>query len=225
MFAAQPDSAIRIVLFLPDRYDLLDPLNRIPARLERGVTVRRCDANDDARLSNGQRADTVDDGDVVDSPTLPNLVTDLRHVKLGGGCICLIFEMRHRSIAGMVSHGPDERGDGPGARVSNQGLRGPGVERLRLNAEPSLAAATHRRNQGKLIAIMKLMVMHHVLLVDHEHGDRSHTFQPRIFMNELREQIPGRGALGHLPPLGGETDDLANDGEVANVNVHGKVTV
>jgi hypothetical protein len=71
---------------------------------------------------------------------------------------------------------------------------------------------------------MKLMVGHHVLLVDHEHGDRSHTFQPGIFTNELREHIPGCGALGHLPPLRGETDDLTNDGEVANVNVQGKVT-
>ena len=43
---------------------------------------------------------------------------------------------------------------------------------------------------GKLIAIMKLMVGHHVLLVDHEHGDRSHTFQPGIFTNELRETSP-----------------------------------
>ena len=68
----------------------------------------------------------MDDGDVVNSPTRPNLVTNLRHVKLGGRCIGLIFEMSHRSIAGMVSHGPDERGDGPGARVSNQRFRGPG---------------------------------------------------------------------------------------------------
>src|SRR5215204_84865 len=115
MLAAKPDSPIRIVLFLPDRYDLLDPLNRILAGLERGVAVRRGDANDDARLTNGQRANTVDDRDMVGSPTLPNLVTDLRHVKLGSRCICLIFEMRHRSIARMVSHRPYERGDGPGA--------------------------------------------------------------------------------------------------------------
>jgi hypothetical protein len=72
---------------------------------------------------------------------------------------------------------------------------------------------------------MKLMVVRHVRLVDHQHGDWSHTFQPRIFTNELRENIPGGGAFGHLPPLGGDTDDLANDGEVTNVNVHDSVTV
>jgi hypothetical protein len=45
-----------------------------------------------------------------------------------------------------------------------------------------------------------------------------------MLANELRENIPGCGAIGHLPPLGGDTDNLANNGEVANVDVHVKVT-
>src|SRR5215216_5200175 len=119
MLAAEPGSAVPVVLFLPDRHDFLDPLDRIPARLERGVAVRRSDADDDARLPDRQRADTVDDGDVVDSPTFPNLVADLHHGQFGGRRIGLVFEMRHRPIAGMVSYGSDERGDGAGTRVSN----------------------------------------------------------------------------------------------------------
>ena len=45
-----------------------------------------------------------------------------------------------------------------------------------------------------------------------------------MFPNELRENISGRGAFGHCPLLGRETDDLANNGEIPNVNVHCEVT-
>jgi hypothetical protein len=41
--------------------------------------------------------------------------------------------------------------------------------------------------------------------------------------NELTEQVPDCGALGNLSPLGGVTDDLANDGKVPNVDFHYKV--
>src|SRR4051794_22591312 len=114
MLAPQPGSSIHIVLLLPDRDDLLDALDRISARLECGGAVSRSDANDDAGLAHRERADSVDDGDVGDSPTVPDLIADLRHAKLGGRRIRFVFEMRHGSTTAVVSHGPDERRDGPG---------------------------------------------------------------------------------------------------------------
>ena len=69
------------------------------------------------------------------------------------------------------------------------------------------------------------MVGRHIRLVDHEHGHRSHAFESWIFTNELIEQVPDGGTLGHVSPLGGATDDLANHGEVPNVDFHYEVTV
>src|SRR5687767_489705 len=119
MLAAQPGSAVRIVLLLPDGDDLLDPLDRIAAGVKSGVTVRRGNADDDTCLPDRERADTVDNGDMVDPPPFANLVADLRHGELGGRRIRFVFEMRHRATTPMVAHGPDERRDGAGSRVSN----------------------------------------------------------------------------------------------------------
>src|SRR5215213_4869680 len=141
VLAAQPGSAIRIVLFLPDRDDLLDPLDRVAAGLECGVAMRRGDADDNTRLPDRQRADAVDNGDLVNSPAFPNLVPDLRHGQLGGRGICLVFEMGDRLAAAVVAHGPDERRDRASARVRNQRLREPWIEGFVLNGEPRLTAA------------------------------------------------------------------------------------
>ena len=62
-----------------------------------------------------ERADAMNDGHVVDAPTFPNLVADLRHGQFGGRRIRFVFEMRHRSPAAVVAHGPDERRDGAGS--------------------------------------------------------------------------------------------------------------
>ena len=85
MLAAEPGSAVRIVLLFPDGDDLLDPLDRVAAGLERGVAVRRGNADDDARLPDRERADTVDYGDVVDAPSLADLVANLRQVSSAAG--------------------------------------------------------------------------------------------------------------------------------------------
>src|SRR5215207_10162776 len=162
MFAAEPGSAVRIMLLLPDRDDFLDPLDRIAAGLERGVAVRRGDADDDACLTDRERADTVDYGDVVDAPPLADLVTNLRHGELGGRGIRLVFEMGNRATAAVVANRPDERRNGAGAGVSNERFGQSGIERFRLNAIPRLTTTTHRRNQCQLIAIVKLMVVRHI---------------------------------------------------------------
>src|SRR5688500_765077 len=136
MLAAQPGSAVRIVLLIPDGYDLFDPLERLAAGLERGVAVRRGDADDYACLPDRERADAVDYGDVVDTPPLADLVANLRHGELGGRRIRLVLEMGNRATAAVIAHRPDERRDGAGARVSNERLGESGIERFRLNAKP-----------------------------------------------------------------------------------------
>ncbi len=39
-FAADPDGSIGVVLFFPDRHDLFQPFDRVPAGVEGGVAVR-----------------------------------------------------------------------------------------------------------------------------------------------------------------------------------------
>src|SRR5215211_1413147 len=116
--------------------------------------VRRSDANDNACLSDRQRADAVDNGDVVDAPTFPDLVADLGHGELGGWRIRLVFEMRHLPTAAMIADSPDEGRDGAGTRVSNQRLCESGIERLRLNAKPRVTTTTHGGYQRQLVAIV-----------------------------------------------------------------------
>src|SRR5215212_7858018 len=123
VLATEPGSAIRIVLFLPDRHDLLDPLNRVPASLECGVAVGRGNADDDASFPDCECADAVNNGHTIDTPAFPNLVADLRHGQLGGRRIRFVFEMCDRLSAAVVAHGPDERCDGTGPGMSNQRLR------------------------------------------------------------------------------------------------------
>src|SRR5918993_3085910 len=120
MLAAQPGSAVRIVFLFPDRNDLLDPLDCIPAGIKGCVAVRRGDADNDACLPHRERAYSMDYGDVVDAPTLADFVADLRHGELSGRRIRLIFEMGNRATTAVVAHRPDERRDGAGARVSHQ---------------------------------------------------------------------------------------------------------
>src|SRR3954468_24224130 len=107
--AAKPGSAIRIVLFLPDRHDLLDPLDRVPASLECGVAVCRGNADDDTSLPNREWPDAVNNGHAIDTPAFLDLIADLRHGQLGGRRIRFVFEMRDRLPAAVVTHGSDER--------------------------------------------------------------------------------------------------------------------
>src|SRR3954463_6460304 len=100
--AAEPGGTIRIMLFLPDWYDLLDPLNRVPASLECGVAVGRGNADDDASFPDCECADAVNNGHTIDTPAFPNLVADLRHGQLGGRRIRFVFEMCDRLSAAVV---------------------------------------------------------------------------------------------------------------------------
>ena len=63
---------------------------------------------------------TVDNGDVFFDAPVPDLVAYCAKTELGGLRIRLLFDMCHCSIAAVIAHGPDERRDGAGTRVSNQ---------------------------------------------------------------------------------------------------------
>ena len=135
MLAAQPGRAVGIMLLLPDRHDLFDPLDRVPTGVERGVAMRGRHADDDARLPDRQRPDAMDDGDVLDAPALADLVADLRPSSLGGRRVCLIFEMRDGLATPVIAYGAGERRDGARARVSHERLGHPGIELLPTECE------------------------------------------------------------------------------------------
>src|SRR4051812_25623150 len=89
-FAADPDPAVSVMLFFPNRHNLLDPLDGVTAGLEGGVAVRRGDRDHDARLADLELPDSMDDRDALDIPLLSNFIADLMEHLLSGRPVRLI---------------------------------------------------------------------------------------------------------------------------------------
>src|SRR4051812_20755422 len=81
-FAPDPLLAALEDLLLPDGHGLLERVDRLPARLERGAAVRRGDRDRDARLADGHHADPVGHRHRHDLVTLPEPVGDPAHLRL-----------------------------------------------------------------------------------------------------------------------------------------------
>jgi hypothetical protein len=128
--------------------------------------------------------------------------------------------MCDRLPSSVIPDRPDEGDDGSGARVRHERLGLTRVETVALDAKPRILTAADGWNQRDLIAISQWMIRGDVCLIDHEHSHRPHAGEPRVFRDQLVEELPGRRAIGHAATLGRRADDLADQGKVANVNVH-----
>src|SRR6185312_15766972 len=129
-FAADPGFAVDVEFLFPDRYDLLDPLDRVATGVERLGPMRGSDRNPDTHLADGETSYPVMDCDSLDIPPLADLGTDLRQRLFGGRFVRLVFENENAPTARVVSHAAGERRDGPGARAGNQVAECLHVDRL-----------------------------------------------------------------------------------------------
>src|SRR5438874_6232872 len=75
-FAARP------VFLLPDRHDLLQPINGMAAGLKGLGTMRATDDDRNADFAHFQMTQPMDHDHVADRPTLPRVLLDLRHLFL-----------------------------------------------------------------------------------------------------------------------------------------------
>src|SRR5208282_1156954 len=78
--AADPYLAAFEMLFFPNRYDFLQPIDREPARLERFCAMRRRDRKRHRRLAYFDDADAMRDRDAHDFPSRASLYGELAHL-------------------------------------------------------------------------------------------------------------------------------------------------
>src|SRR5215218_2679002 len=77
-FAADPGRSVGVVLLLPDRDDLFDPLNCIGAGQECLAAMWRSHGDHHAGFARGQVARAMSNRDPLDSPPISDLVANLR---------------------------------------------------------------------------------------------------------------------------------------------------
>src|SRR5262245_20579009 len=79
-----PDLAVLEVFLLPDRYDALERVDCVAARLERVAAVRGGDGDEDARLADLEPADAVEHRHPLHArPPRAQALADLAHLHLG----------------------------------------------------------------------------------------------------------------------------------------------
>src|SRR6058998_2587773 len=78
-FALRPHGAVLEVLLLPDGNDLLEAVDRVVTRVERGSTVPGGDDDGDAGLTDFEPPQAMDHADAVDRKLRLQLPPDLLH--------------------------------------------------------------------------------------------------------------------------------------------------
>src|SRR5688572_11643524 len=91
-------------LLLPDRDNLLQPVDRILARVERRAAVRRRDDDRDTRLANVHMAEPVNDRDTADIPRGPHELSNFLHGLERHRLVGFILEIACRLPLGVVPH-------------------------------------------------------------------------------------------------------------------------
>src|SRR5439155_5255809 len=99
-----PDRSVVGVLLLPDRHDLLEPVDREPAGGEGFSAVRRRDRDHDGVVPDRECADAVVHGDAQRSPTGLRLRDDLADLRLGHLRIGLVLQQCHTLAAVLAPH-------------------------------------------------------------------------------------------------------------------------
>src|SRR5688572_10853537 len=109
--AFQPDFAALEMLVLPDRHNLLHPLDRVPAGGEGVCPVRRCRDDDDAGFADLDTADPMVHGDAGIRPRLPRLGHDQLERAYRERLVRLVFEEPDLPPLVVISNQSGERCD------------------------------------------------------------------------------------------------------------------
>src|SRR6058998_3794661 len=104
-----PDfTAVHAQLLLPDRYATLHFLDHVAAGLERLGPMRRRRGDRDARLSHGDRAQPVPDGDARVRPASARIGQESDELGFHHLFVRRVLDRRHPLLIGPVAHGAQE---------------------------------------------------------------------------------------------------------------------
>src|SRR5205823_3689424 len=159
----EPLLAALVDLLLPERHRLLERVDRVLARRQRVVAVRRRDGDRDARLADLDPADPVVDRDRPELVPLLELGGDLGHHLLGHLGVGLVLEIEDGPAARFPANRAEERRDGAGALVGD--LLDDRLEREPLFGDAE-RAARDGRDQRHLVAVGELLLALGIPAVD-----------------------------------------------------------
>ena len=105
-FRADPDIAVGICLFFPDRRAFFEAINRVLARRERIVPVRGRDGNNDAHFAGHEMTDAMMNRDLQDIPPLAHFRRDLGKDRRATRRVCFIVEPADGTAPRVIPHTP-----------------------------------------------------------------------------------------------------------------------
>src|SRR5262245_29699110 len=103
---------IRPMLLLPDRHELLEPIDGMAAGVERLMPMRATDGHRDADVADFQVAQTMLEDDLADGPARARVLFDLVHLLDRHLGIGVIVEGQGRALACQIAHRAEKRDDG-----------------------------------------------------------------------------------------------------------------
>src|SRR5262249_20876477 len=186
-----PDLPVLEVLLLPDGNGALESIDGVLAGVEGVLAMRRGDGDQDARLTDLQTADAVQDGDALDlGPPGADRIADLAHLRLGHRAVRLVLQELHRSAAGLVAHHAREDHDPTRPRVIDLARDGIGRQRRVDHAIDVVATATADRwKEAELVGWPETVPRLDILVADGEQRERPVRTQLRVAIDDGR---PGR---------------------------------
>src|SRR6266850_396310 len=123
-FAIGPDGAVFEVLLFPDGDGALKGVNGEAAGVKRGGAVSGADSDEDARFTDFETAEAMDDGNAVNGEFFVELGRDFSHFGKGHGFVSFVVEIEcgptMRLIADEAIKGDDGAVFG-GADLANEG--------------------------------------------------------------------------------------------------------
>src|SRR5260370_29109024 len=118
------------VLFLPDRHQLLEAIDGVPASLERFSPMRAAHRDRDADLAYPEPTQPMFEDDFANRPTATCFGFDLGHLLFGHAGIGLIVERHGDLIAGQIAYRAEEDDHRPAVAAPHLFGHGVVVDRI-----------------------------------------------------------------------------------------------
>src|SRR6266851_1995263 len=160
--AADPLLAALVELLLPERHLVLEEVDRVLARGQCVLAMRRGDRDDDARLADLDATRAMVDRDLAEVVATLQICSDLAHDLLGHFLVRLVVEVKDDVSARLESGRAGERCDCAGLLRAH--LVDDRIEGERFRGEPE-GAARDGWDQGDFVAVGEWVISVGVLLV------------------------------------------------------------
>src|SRR5579862_308861 len=110
---------VRPILFLPNRHQLLEPIDGMAASIKRLSAMRATDRHGDTNLANVQMAEAVHHHDLTHRPALTCFTFDFDHFLFSHAGIGLVIQGNGGPVRGEVADGAQECNDRTATLAAN----------------------------------------------------------------------------------------------------------